>query len=82
MFFENLHISYIVSSTHTIPALAHQRIMITLLHNLATIDNDNAIRVSNSGKAMCEQYGCAVLQNQFNPLLDLRLGLHQVDKSK
>ena len=56
------------------PALAHQGMVITLLNNLATIDNDDAVRVSNRREAMSDQNGCPVLQNQVKPLLDLRLG--------
>src|SRR6266571_8191228 len=56
------------------PALAHQGMMIALLDDLSTIEHDNAIRVSNGGEAMCDEYGCAVLQDQVKPFLDLRLG--------
>ena len=55
-------------------ALVHQSMMIALLDNLTTIEHDNAIRVSNSGKSMCDQYSCTVLQDQIKPFLDLRLG--------
>ena len=55
-------------------ALTHQGMMIALLDNLATIEHDDAVRVSNGGEAMRDQYGCAVLQDQVKPFLDLRLG--------
>jgi hypothetical protein len=56
-----------------VPALAHQSMMITLLDNHATIENVDAIRVSNGGESMHDQYGCAVLQDQVKPFLDLCL---------
>jgi hypothetical protein len=57
-----------------VPALVHQGMMITLLDYLATIEYDNAVRMPNGGEAMCDEYGCAVLQDQVKPFLDLRLG--------
>ncbi len=53
--------------------LAHQRMMITFLDNLATIKNDDAVRMSHGRKPMCDQYGSPVLQNQVKPFLDLCL---------
>ena len=55
-------------------SLAHQGMVITLLDNLATIDNADAVRLSNGGEAMSDQNGCLMLQDQVKPFLDLRLG--------
>src|SRR5438270_18704 len=56
------------------PTLAHQTMMTTLLDNPATIKNNDAVRVPHGREAMSDQNGCAVLQNQVKPFLDLRLG--------
>jgi len=55
------------------PIMAHQSMVITLLDNHAMIKHDDAVRVSNGGEAMCDQYSSPVLQDQIKPFLDLRL---------
>ena len=55
-------------------ALAHQGMMIALLDDLATIEHDDAVCMSNGGETMCDEYGCAVLQDQVKSFLDLRFG--------
>ncbi|GEM_PF-5327384 len=56
------------------PTLAHPGMVITLLDNLATIDNYDAVLVPNVVEAMCDEYSYAVLQDQVKPILDLCLG--------
>ena len=57
-----------------VPALAHQGMMIALLDDISAIKYDDAVRVSNGGESMRDEYGCAVLQDQVKSFLDLRLG--------
>src|SRR5207248_8335219 len=52
--------------------LAHQTMMTALLDNPATIENDDAIRVTHSRKPMSDQYRCTMLQDNVKPFLDLR----------
>src|SRR5712691_13153412 len=56
-----------------VTALLHQCGMVALLNDFAEVEHDNAVGAANGGETVRNQNGCALLQDEIKPLLNLRL---------